>query len=138
MQIIPTILEKSFDQAWNKIRQVKEISKWVQIDVIDSKFNFGKTFELELLNNNPEETENILWEIHLMVDEPINWIEKCNFVGALRIIGQVEKMSDRESFVDAVKNLGIDVGLAMDIDTEIGQIPKEVDLILLMARKSAF
>ena len=138
MQIIPAILEKDFNQAWNKIRQVKDISKWVQIDVIDSKFSFGKTFELELLNDNPLETENTLWDIHLMVEEPINWIEKCNFVGATRIIGQVEKMSDREKFVDEVKNLGIDVGLAMDIDTELGEIPIETDLILLMGRKSGF
>lgn len=138
MQIIPAILEKNFDLAWNKIRQVKDISKWVQIDVIDGKFNFGKTFELELLNNNLEETENTLWDIHLMVEEPINWIEKCNFVGALRIIGQVEKMSDREEFVNEVKNLGIDVGLAFDIDTEIADIPKETDLVLLMGRKSGF
>jgi len=138
MQIIPAILEKNFDQAWIKIRQVKDFSKWVQIDVIDSKFSFGKTFELELLNNNPEETENILWDIHLMVEEPINWIEKCNFVGALRIIGQVEKMSDRESFVNQIKDLGIDAGLAMDIDTKIGDIPKETDLVLLMGRKSGF
>jgi len=138
MQIIPAILEKDFNQAWNKIRQVKDFSKWVQIDVIDSKFSFGKTFELELLNDNPEETENTLWDIHLMVEEPINWIEKCNFVGALRIIGQVEKMTDREKFVDEVKNIGIDAGLAIDIDTEIGEIPKETDLVLLMGRKSGF
>ncbi len=138
MQIIPAILEKDFNQAWNKIRQVKDLSKWVQIDVIDSKFSFGKTFELELLNDNPEETENTLWDIHLMVEEPINWIEKCNFVGATRIIGQVEKMTDREKFVDEVKNIGIDVGLAMDIDTEVKNIPKETDLVLLMGRKSGF
>lgn len=138
MQIIPAILEKNFDQAWNKIRQIKDFSKWIQIDVIDSKFSFGKTFELELLNDNPEETENTLWDIHLMVEEPINWIEKCNFVGASRIIGQVEKMSDRESFINEVKNLGIDVGLAFDIDTKIGEIPRETDLVLLMGRKSGF
>jgi len=138
MQIIPAILEKDFNQAWNKIRQVKDFSKWVQVDVIDSKFSFGKTFELELLNDNPEETENTLWDIHLMVEEPINWVEKCNFVGALRIIGQVEKMTDREKFVDEVKNIGIDAGLAFDIDTEIGEIPKETDLVLLMGRKSGF
>jgi len=138
MQIIPAILEKDFNQAWNKIRQVKDFSKWVQIDVIDSKFSFGKTFELELLNDNPEETENTLWDIHLMVEEPINWIEKCNFVGASRIIGQVEKMSDRENFVNQVKNLGIDVGLAFDIDTKVDDVPEETDLVLLMGRKSGF
>jgi pentose-5-phosphate-3-epimerase len=73
-----------------------------------------------------------------MVKEPIKWIEKCNFVGASRIIGQVEKMSDRQKFVDEVKNTGLEVGLAFDVMTEIEEIPKETDLVLLMGRKSGF
>jgi len=138
MQIIPTILEKEFDKALVKIRQAKNISKWIQVDVIDGKFSGGKTFELELINNILEETEDTLWEIHLMVNEPKNWIEKCNFVNASRIVGQVEIMSDRNEFVMQVKNLGIEAGLAIDIDTEIGEIPEETDIVLLLSRKAGF
>jgi len=138
MQIIPTILEKEFEKAMVKIRQAKNISKWIQIDVIDGKFGLGKTFELELLNNNLEETEDILWEIHLMVNEPKNWVEKCNFVNASRIVGQVEMMTDRNEFINEVKNLGIEAGLAIDIETEIGEIPEETDLIVLLSRKAGF
>jgi len=138
MQIIPAILEKEFDKAWNRIELVKSLSRWIQIDVIDGKFNDGRTFELELLNNNLNETEDILWDIHLMVNEPKNWIEKCNFVGAVRIIGQVEQMSDLEGFINEVKDLGIEAGLAFDIDTDIKEIPRETDLVLLMGRKSGF
>jgi len=138
MQIIPTILEKEFDKALIKIRQAKGISKWIQVDVIDGKFSGGKTFELELLNNILDETEDILWEVHLMVNEPKNWIEKGNFVNASRIVGQVEMMTDRNEFVTEVKNLGIEAGLAIDIDTEIGEIPEETDVVLLLARKAGF
>jgi ribulose-phosphate 3-epimerase len=73
-----------------------------------------------------------------MVKEPKNWIEKCNFVNASRIVGQVEMMTNREDFVDRVKNLGIEAGLAIDIDTEIGEIPEETDLVLLLGRKAGF
>ncbi|MDD4938019.1 MAG: hypothetical protein PHX34_03325 [Candidatus Shapirobacteria bacterium] len=138
MQIIPTILEKDFGVVEIKIRQAKSISRWIQIDVIDGSFTDGKTFELELLNNNLDEVENVLWEIHLMVKEPKNWIEKCNFISASRIVGQVEMMTDREDFITQVKNLGMEAGLAMDIDTEIGEIPDETDLVLLMGRKLGF
>ena len=75
MQIIPTILEKEFDRAKEKILAVKEWVKMIQIDVIDGQFTFGKTFELELINKI-EGVEDVLWETHLMVKEPINWIEK--------------------------------------------------------------
>ena len=89
MQIIPTILEKEFDRAKEKILAVKEWVKMIQIDVIDGQFTFGKTFELELINKIAG-VEDVLWETHLMVKEPINWIEKSIFIGRHRIVWQVE------------------------------------------------
>ena len=138
MQIIPTILEKEISSAEIKLRLIKDKSRWIQIDVIDGFFSPGKSFELELLNKMQKELQNNLLEIHLMVKEPIKWIEKCNFVGACRIIGQVEKMSDRKEFVEEIKDMGLEAGLAFDVETEIGEIPDETDLILLMGRKSGF
>ncbi len=137
MQIIPTILEKDFDQAQEKILAVKNLVKRIQIDVIDGVFSFGKTFELELINRI-ENTDNILWETHLMVKEPINWIEKSIHINATRIIGQVEMMSDREKFINKVKDAGLEAGLAFDIETEIDGIPEETDVIVLLGRKSGF
>jgi ribulose-phosphate 3-epimerase len=137
MEIIPTILEKDFDLAENRFSQVKDFSPWVQIDVIDNIFTSGKSFELELISKL-NHLKPVLWDIHLMVKEPINWIKKCLFVGASRISGQVEMMSDRNVFVTEIKNLGLEAGLAFDIDTPLGNIPNECDLILLMARKAGF
>jgi len=137
MQIIPTILEKDFNRAKEKILVVKDLVKWIQIDVIDGFFTFGKTFELELITKI-EGVENLLWETHLMVKEPINWIEKSIFINTSRIIGQVEMMSDREKFVKKVKDKGVEAGLAIDIGTDIGEIPEETDLVLLMGRKAGF
>ena len=137
MQIIPTILEKEFDRAKEKILAVKEWVKMIQIDVIDGQFTFGKTFELELINKI-EGVEDVLWETHLMVKEPINWIEKSIFIGSHRIVGQVEQMSSRERFVEAVKETGAEAGLAWDIETKIGEIPTETDIVLLLGRKAGF
>jgi len=138
MQIIPAILEKKFEVAEEKVRLVKGLSKWIQVDVVDGKFDFGKTFELELLTTMETETESTLWDIHLMVEEPKNWIGKCNFVGAMRVTGQVEKMVNKDDFVNSVKDFGLEAGLAFDIDTEIKDIPQETDLVLLLGRKAGF
>ena len=132
MIIIPTILEKDFSLAEIKIKLIKDLSRWIQIDVIDGFFSDGKSFELELLNKLEKEIQSNLLEIHLMVKEPIKWIEKCNFVGACRIIGQVEEMENREEFIEKIKDMGIEAGLAFDVNTEIKEIPKETDAILLM------
>lgn len=138
MQIIPTILEKDFCLVERKIKFIKDLTRWIQIDVIDGFLSEGKSFELELLNKMEGEILNNLIDIHLMVKEPIKWIEKCNFVGASRIIGQVEMMNDRQKFVDEVKTMGLEVGLAFDVKTEIDNLPKEIDLVLIMGRKMGF
>lgn len=138
MQIAPTIFEKEFAIASEKIKLIKDLSRWIQVDVTDGFFTQGKTFELELLNKLENETRNNLLDMHLMVKEPIKWIEKCNFVGASRIIGHVEMMNDRQEFIDKLKDMGLEAGLAFDTDSEIKDIPTETDLVLLMGRKSGF
>jgi len=137
MQIIPTVLEKEWVVAEKRIDLLKGTTTWVQIDVIDGIFSEGKSFELELLSRY-ETGDNLLWDIHLMVKEPINWIEKCVFAGASRIIGQVEMMSDRNDFVKKVRDNGLEAGLAFKIGTEVTEIPEENEIILLMGRKTGF
>ncbi|MFZ2152674.1 MAG: hypothetical protein WAV41_01285 [Microgenomates group bacterium] len=139
MQIIPTIgLKKQYEEAEERIRQIRDYSNWIQIDVCDSVFAKGKTFELELLGKLDFETKNSLWDVHLMVKEPINWINKCVKVGASRIIGQSEMMSDKTMFLDKVKNEAAEAGLAFDVDTEVKTIEGDWDIILLMGRRAGF
>lgn len=138
MQITPTVLEKEFSRVELKLNLIKDLVSWIQIDVIDGVFAPGKTFELELLNRRRLEVENFLWNIHLMVKEPSNWIQKCNFVNASKVVGQVEMMNDREEFVNRLIDLGIEAGLAFDVETKIDNVPKETDEILIMGRKAGF
>jgi ribulose-phosphate 3-epimerase len=137
MQIIPAILEKDFDKVEIKVDRLRRLLRWVQIDISDNVFVEGKTFELELLNKL-EHGEEYLWDMHLMVNNPIKWIEKCIFVGAGRITGQVEMMEDKQKFIDTVKDAGIEAGLAYDIETEIDTVPEETNVVLLMGRKAGF
>lgn len=139
MQIIPAVLEPKFEDADEKIGLVRDLTRWVQIDVIDNVLTPGKTFELEQLRKLSFNSDNLLWDIHLMVKEPIKWIKKCDYVNASRIIGQVEMMNDREEFVATLKNIGIEAGLAFNTDTVIDcNIPEDTDMVLLMGRPFGF
>lgn len=140
MEIIPTTNPQvDFREAEKRIAQIKDSSAWIQVDVTDGVLVKPPTFFLELLNKTDLILENNLFDIHLMVKQPLNWIKKCLFVQASRIIGQVEMMSDREAFITEAKNNGLEVGLAFDTDTPLdSNIPKETDLILLMGRHFGF
>jgi ribulose-phosphate 3-epimerase len=137
MIIIPVVMEKQWDRAVERLDKVHLTTKWVQIDVTDGEMVAGKSFEMEPLNKY-EFGEKMLWDIHLMVKEPIKWVEKCIHIGAARIIGQVEMMSDRDKFIKVVKDEGIEAGLGFDIETKVENIPEEIDEVLLMTRKAGY
>jgi len=139
MQIIPTVgLKKDFEEAETRIKEVCKFSRWVQIDVCDNVFAPGKTFELELLRKLDFETNSSLWDVHLMVKEPISWVNKCISVGSSRIIGQVEMMTDQIEFLERVKSEAAEAGLAFDVDTKIEKINGDWDIVLIMGRQAGF
>jgi len=137
MQIIPVVMEKQWDQARSRLESIYQNSTWVQIDVTDGEMVEGKSFEMEPINKF-EFIEKLLLDIHLLVKEPIKWSEKCVFVGAARVIGQVEMMNDRVEFINKIKSEGMEAGLGFDIETEVDGIPDEIDLVLLMTRKAGY
>ena len=98
MEIIPTTNPSTdFNLVESRLAEIKDLSSWVQIDVTDGVLVKPPTFNLELLNKSRIDLSKNLFDIHLMVKEPINWLNKCFFVQASRIIGQVEMMSDRQA-----------------------------------------
>jgi len=137
MQIIPTICERDPLVAEARWGQIKETTRWVQVDVFDGVFSYGKSFDLELVEKIISDQDRLV-DVHLMVSKPVGWVEKCIGVGASRIIGQVEMMANQNEFIKKVKEERLEVGLAFDVETEVGEIPKGVDVILLMARKAGF
>jgi ribulose-phosphate 3-epimerase len=138
MIIIPTVFEKEFRRAVERMETVAQHSMWMQIDVIDGRFTDGKTFELEQLNSQEIVNKDWLFDIHLMVETPEKWVNKAIMVGGSRVIGQVETMQSVDAFIEKTKEYGVEVGLGFDIETEIIEIPAGVDVILLMARKAGF
>lgn len=130
-------MEKEWSLVLDRLEKIHLSSPWIQLDITDGVMVPGKSFELELITKF-ELGDKTLWDVHLLVKEPIRWVEKCIFVGASRVIGQVEMMSDREAFISKVKEEGVDAGLGFDIETEIVDIPEEVDEVLLMARKAGY
>jgi ribulose-phosphate 3-epimerase len=139
-EIVPTILTRDPIDLEKKIQSLSGLVNRVQIDVIDGLFLPEKSISLEDLK--PIETFLKL-DIHLMVKEPIVWIDRCIDVLADRIIGQVEMMENQEEFIaKAAETAGLGIGLGLDIETPVSAIGKDtltkLDLVLVMTRKSGF
>lgn len=137
-EVIPGILEKDWDSIERKINLVLPFAKTIHIDILDGKFAPNTTF----LDPAPfkKYSDKIFFEVHLMVEEPINYLKPWADAGVRRFIGHVEKMSNQEEFVAQGQLLG-EVGLAIDGPTSIDSIKvplSDLDYLLIMTITAGF
>lgn len=128
--------QKDWKVIQERIELVKPFSKTIHIDILDGKFAPNTTF----FDPAPfkKYSEELFLELHLMVEEPIQYLKPFADAGFKRFLGHVEKMSDQEEFVAEGEILG-EVGLALDLDTPLEKIKvpfEDLDAVLLMSVKA--
>lgn len=137
IEIIPTILVKSFSEAKKKIKKVEDYVNWVQLDIADGIFVNNETF------NEPKKLKNlktkVRLEAHLMVQKPEQvidgWLEVVDRV----IIHFESKITSRElgmrDLIKKVHSQKKQIGLALNPETHIAAATpflKDLDLVLIM------
>lgn len=131
LQIIPGILENEWSEIEAKLEQIKTFTNTAHIDIIDGKFVNNRTF----LDPEPfkKHSEQIFLELHMMVEEPVDYIERFAAAGFKRFLGHVEHMSSQKEFIEQAKKFG-EAGLALDGPTHISAIKisfETIDSILV-------
>ena len=129
---------KNWSEMEKRIEIIKPFVKTVHIDVCDGKFANNVTFA------DPEPfkkyTSDLLFEVHLMTEEPIQYLEAWAAAGFKRFIGQVEKMSDQVAFVTKAEEVGY-AGLAIDGPSGLEKLQVshlDLDTVLIMTIQAGF
>lgn len=139
VEIIPAILTTNIREVEEKLARAEGVVKRVQIDIIDGKFVQNRTIEPSALETVDT---NLSLDFHLMTKEPTDWVERSIKAGADRIIGQIEMMASQVEFVGKVSEIGLSVGLAIDVDTQVDALDPVVltnlDVVLVMAVKAGW
>jgi len=132
-KIVPTVLAKDISKFEEDLQKVEIFAARVQMDVIDGKFMPVETVLPEVLLSVETMAEI---EAHLMVEEPMGWIDRCVAAGVTAVYGQVEKMSDKQGFITKSEEAGLRTGIAYDLATPLTGLDEWVNLVdsvLLMA-----
>lgn len=140
VQIIPAILAKTkedFESDLEKLTQSPSLEGgWLHIDFADNIFVANKTIEPADITGFPN---NFKKEAHLMVQNPHEWVDKLlDLVD--RIIIHIESDEALET-VDYIKNKGIQVGVAININTPLERLDPylgKIDLVLVMSIESGY
>lgn len=153
-EIIPSpgTENKDFSEIEKKIELVKPLVKTIHIDVIDGKYANNTTFsDPEPFKKYTKELPSgqrgqfvgehgLVFEVHLMVEDPIAHLKRWADTGFHRFIGQIEKMPDQEAFVAEAQLYG-EVALAIDKQSSLDDIKvslDDLDAILVMTIQAGF
>jgi len=94
-------------------------------------FDIGDGLFCDLLTIAPADLQTINLsglgiDFHLLVDDPVEWIEECVALSPKRIFGQIEHMGSQKIFVDTIEGYKVEAGLALKLETPIEAIEEEV------------
>ena len=135
----PGTENKSWEEIEEKINLVKPFARTLHIDVLDGQFAPNTTFSDA--SKFIDHTRDTLFEVHLMVNDPLKYLKDWADAGFQRFIGQIEKMPDPVEFVAQGQLLGA-VGLAIDGPTNLdvlGDINlNDLDCLLIMTINAGF
>lgn len=134
MQIIPSIIGSSFDDVRSKIEQTSFFAEWVQIDIADGLFAPTETWPFETdtisdIDALSKVSVTVKKEIHLMTNNPEELIHEWLAQKPERILIHPESTTRLAHCLDAIRQEGVEVGLALLLDTPVEALSEYVEKI---------
>ena len=137
----PSILAADFKELGNDIKKVCDAgAEYVHIDVMDGLFVPSISFGMPLIKSIRPVTDKV-FDVHLMIKEPIRYVEEFANLGADIITVHVEACEDVAATLRKIKSLGKKAGITLNPGTPVSAIEDYigmVDMVLVMSVNPGF
>ena len=141
IKIAPSILSSDFSKLESEIKRLeKSNADIIHIDVMDGHFVNNITIGPAVISSIRDKT-NLLFDIHLMIEEPDRYLKEFVKSGADLVTIHYESSCDIRKTLEMIKQTGKMAGLALKPKTEAKVIEEYLDvldLVLVMTVEPGF
>jgi len=138
IQVVPAILTEDPKALETMVRQAESFTTYVQFDIMDGHFVPSRSITSEHLAALPMK---LSWEAHLMVERPEDYLESFLQAGAQKVVFHYETTSSPGEVITRTRELGLEVGLAVNPETPVSAIQPltdKVDSVLFLTVHPGF
>lgn len=133
MNLVPVILSNDKEDFNSMLAISKEFASYIQIDFMDGRFVPRKTLSPQEIKAADLFCE---FEAHLMVDEPLDYIQDLKRAGAKRVIFHIEPVREPLQVIKDIYKLDMLPGIAVKPFTSVypaKMFLQEIETLLLLA-----
>lgn len=141
VEISPSLLSANFANLQKDLDELKKSKiKYIHLDIMDGKFVPNISFGFPIIKKIRKDND-FIFDTHLMIDDPIRYIDDFKKSGSDIITIHYEACSNLDETIEKIKSSGIKVGLSFKPKTDINKIIpylKKIDLCLVMSVEPGF
>ena len=139
--LAPSILSADFKRTGEQLREIAEAgAEYVHVDVMDGMFVPSISFGMPVIKSLRSATDKV-FDVHLMIEEPIRYLKEFKDVGADIITIHYEACEDVRATLEGIRELGLKSGLSVKPKTDVNVVREFLDvcdMILLMSVEPGF